>query len=318
MPKSKYLTTLLITVAALFFILPALATVYTDWLWFQEIALQQVFMRTITARAALGAMVFLAVFAVLFLNLKLMQGALKERAFTVFGPQGARTISVDLRRFRPLFFLGAILAAVLIAASASGKWQVWLMARNAVSFGVSDPILGRDVAFYLFQLPFLQFLHNLAFITVLVAAIAVAAAHFASQSLALDPNRGLKISAGARRHLSVLAAALLALLAFKAWLGIPELLTTASGAVHGASYVDVHARMPTQWILAGVALIGVALALYQVIQPRLWPIAAAVGRSAADSRGHRAERGHARQRAAVGRAAAARHLWADPGDPHLL
>ena len=51
------------------------------------------------------------------------------------------------------------------------------MARHAVPFGTVDPILGRDVSFYIFQLPFLQFLHNLAFITVLLSALGVAAAH---------------------------------------------------------------------------------------------------------------------------------------------
>ena len=46
------------------------------------------------------------------------------------------------------------------------------MARNAVPFSSSDPILGLDVSFYLFQLPFLQFVQNLALMIVVLAAIA--------------------------------------------------------------------------------------------------------------------------------------------------
>ena len=54
----------------------------------------------------------------------------------------------------------------------------------------SDPILGHDVSFYVFQLPFLQFVQNLLFMTVLLAAIGVAAAHVAGQSLMFDPGTG--------------------------------------------------------------------------------------------------------------------------------
>ena len=54
----------------------------------------------------------------------------------------------------------------------------------------------------------------------------------------------------AKRHLSLLAAALLIVLAFGAWLRIPHLLTEQSGVVFGASYVDVHARMPAYRLLA--------------------------------------------------------------------
>jgi uncharacterized membrane protein (UPF0182 family) len=277
MLKSKFVVRILIAFAAIFVLLPMLATFYTDWLWFEEVDLVQVFTRTITAHAMSGAMVFVVVFAVLYTNLRLVQNALQERTFTVFGPQGPRKISVDLRRLMPLLTLGTAIAAALIALYASAKWEVWLMARNAVPFGTTDPILGWDVGFYLFQLPFLQFLHNLAFMTLLLSVLVVAGAHFAGQGLMLDPNRGLIISTGARRHLSVLAAAMLLLLAFKAWLGIPELLTTSSGTVHGASYVDVHARMPTQWILVAAAIVGVGLAIYQTMLPRLWPLLSAVG-----------------------------------------
>ena len=33
--------------------------------------------------------------------------------------------------------------------------------RNAVPFGQADPLLGRDVGFYVFTLPFLQFVRGL-------------------------------------------------------------------------------------------------------------------------------------------------------------
>lgn len=273
----KPLATLLVGIVALVLVVPPLAAVYTDWLWFVEVRHQQVFVRMLSARFLLGGAVFLVAFAVLYANVRIAQGALRERRFTVVGPEGARTIAFDMGRLRPLFYLGAALAAVLIAWSASGKWDIWLMARNAVPFSSSDPILGLDVSFYLFQLPFLQFVQNLALMILVLAASAVAGVHFAGQNLMLDPVRGLLIGHAARKHLSVLIAALMLVLAFRAWLDIPALLTSPSGIVHGASYVDVNTRIPVQWVLVVAACIGTLLALYHVTTERFWPLLCAVG-----------------------------------------
>jgi uncharacterized membrane protein (UPF0182 family) len=151
------------------------------------------------------------------------------------------------------------------------------MALNAVPFGIADPILGRDVAFYVFQLPLLQFVHSMALMIVLLAILAAAIMHGMGRGLMLDQRRGLMMSPAARRQLGWLAAVLLLLFAFNAWLAIPELLVTAGGIVHGASYVDHHARIPVQWTLVAVALLGAGLALYQTRVVRLWPLAAAFG-----------------------------------------
>jgi uncharacterized membrane protein (UPF0182 family) len=254
---------IVLAVVLLFFVLPSFATLYTDWLWFVETGYEQVFLRTLSARVTIGVIAFLIVFAVLFVNIRLAQGALKQRSFTVFGPQGPRTVAIDM--------------ALFVALYASARWEIWLMAQNAVPFGTSDPILGRDISFYVFQLPFLHFLHNLAFMTVALAVVGVGLAHYAGQSLMFDPQRGLLISDDARKHLSWLAAVLLLLLAFRAWLGIADLLNSQGGLIHGATYVDVNARMPTQWLLVVAAIIGSGLAVRQATQKNFTSIAAAIG-----------------------------------------
>jgi uncharacterized membrane protein (UPF0182 family) len=272
----KFLGAAVLIGVVLFVLLPSFATIYTDWLWFGEVGQERVFLRTLSARLTLGVVTFAIVFGVLYLNIRLAQIALRQREFTVFGPQGPRTIAIDMRKLRPLFYLGAAAAATLVALYAAARWDVWLMALNAVPFGKTDPILGHDVSFYLFQLPFLHFLQNVAFVTVVLAAIGVGVAHFAGQSLMLDAQRGLVISENARHHLSVLASVFLLLLAFRAWLRIPDSLTTPSGIIHGASYADVYARIPVQWVLVGVAVVGAGLAIYQTRVRRYWPLVMAV------------------------------------------
>jgi uncharacterized membrane protein (UPF0182 family) len=261
----------------LFFVVPSVTTVYTDWLWFLEVGHEQVFLRTLNTRIALGAATFVVVFGVLFLNIHIAQRGLRPLAFTVYGSQGPRTIAIDMRRLRPMFYMGAAAVAFFVALYASGRWDTWLMARSAETFGKVDPILGHDISFYLFQLPLLHFLHTLASITVLLAVIASGVVYYASQGVMLDPQRGLSVGDKARRHLSILGAVFLLLLAFRAWLGIPASLTTQSGIIHGASFVDVYATIPVQWLLVVVSLIGAALIVYQSTVNRRWPFLAAAG-----------------------------------------
>ncbi len=268
---------ILIALFLAFLLVSSMVGVYTDWLWFGEVGFEQIFLRTMGTRVALGVGAFVLAFAVLYANVRLAQRSMGKREFTVYGPEGARTVAFDMGSLKPLFLIGSLIASALLASYAAAHWDVWLMSRNAVPFGTSDPILGYDVGFYLFHLPLLHALLNFTLLTVLFAGLAVGVAHFASQNLVLVPGRGLQMSNGARQHLSALAAVLLLLLACRAWLGLSQLLISPSGIVHGASYVDVHAGIPVQWALVVVASLGAVLALWQIRTKRLWPLLAAVG-----------------------------------------
>ena len=58
----------------------------------------------------------------------------------------------------------------------------------------------------------------------------------------------------------MLAAALFLVLALGAWLDQPRELVSPSGIIQGASYADVHARMPAALALTVAALVGAVLA----------------------------------------------------------
>ena len=257
--------------------IPSLAEFYTEWLWFKEVGYEQVFLKSLSARATTGMAVGGIVFAFLWFNLRFALKLLRRREFAIATPEGPRVITVDTGRLRSLIYTAAFVAAVLIGLYSAASWATWLYAWHATSFGRADPVLGRDIGFYIFRLPMLELVHGISLITVLLAIAGVAGAHVASGNLALDPIRGVIASRLARRHLSFLAAALLLVLAFGAWLRIPHLLTAQSGVVFGASYVDVHARMPAYRLLVVAALIGAALAVYQGFAERLRPIVAAIG-----------------------------------------
>ena len=269
----------------------------------------------------------------------------------------------------------AAVISLLVAFIAGGEWEMWLYFLNATPFGRVDPVLGRDIGFYFFTLPLLEGVHRLLLGLTLVATVATIIVYVLGEEVGLEPARGLFVSRRATRHLAVLAALLFLVLGFGAWLQIPQLLTGAAGNVTGATYSDVHARIPASWVLVVAAVLSAALALWQAFTTgRLWPIAAAAGlyvvvsagggayaagiqrfvvapneqvretafiehniqatraayrprrrvraaadrRRAPDARRPRSQRGNDRQRAALERPAAARHVRADPGDPHVL
>ncbi len=137
-------------------------------------------------------------------------------------------------------------------------------------------MLGRDVGFYVFTLPFLRFLHALGQAFVITAAVGAALIYLVSGSLTSGFPATISLTSAARRHLALLAAAFLLLLAVGAWLHRSQYLVQPSGLIHGASYADVHGRMPAMLLLIAVSIVGAGLALLQALTPRKWPIPVAI------------------------------------------
>ena len=166
---------------------------------------------------------------------------------------------------------------MLIGLYAAGRWEVWLTWRHGVPFNVPDPILGLDVGFYVFSLPFLQMLRGIGQAFVVLAALTAGGLYLVSGGLTSGFPAPLSMTPSARRHLSLLAAAFLLLLAWGAWLQRAEHLVETSGLLHGASYADVYGRMPA--------------ALVQSWSPSSappWPCCTRSDRELADPRGDRA------------------------------
>ena len=256
--------------------LPAGAVFYTDWLWFQELGYEAVFIRSLTVRTLVTLVTAGAVFAILSVNLLIAFRRLRPREFVIATAVGPQTVLVDPAGVRPMVIIGAAVVALLIGLFGGSQWEKWLYFLYATPFGTADPILGRDVGFYVFTLPLLELVHGLLFLALMLAIAASAGAYFFGGQIGLDPVRGVHASPNAIRHLASLSAGLLLVLAFGAWLQIPQLLTSTAGVVAGASYADVHARIPVLRLLMVAAVLGALLTLWQAMQARrLWPLAAA-------------------------------------------
>ncbi len=267
----------LLTALLLFLVVPSAVALLTEWFWFNEVGFAAIFVRTLSAKASMGGLVFLIAFAALAFNLRLALRRLTKPYMLFPGGGEVQPIVLDRRQLQLLGTGVAALVAVFLGIFASREWLTWLQYQNAVPFGQTDPLFGRDVSFYVFTLPFLDLVRYLALATVVLSLIGSTAAYVVSGTLALDPARGLVIGEGARRHLGLIVAGLFLLLAWGAYLDVPRLLTTPAGIFHGAAYVDVVLRAPLLRILLAVAVFGAGMSAFTALTPRNAPLIAAVG-----------------------------------------
>ena len=276
MPHRTTRFVILILALLVFFGGPSLIGFATDWLWFGELGYQQVFLTTLRAQGTLFTITFAAAVAWLMFNLRIALASVGD-ARPVFTTRDGLEVALPGRRqMRNIANLAAIVLAVLIGLFASSQWETWLAWRYAAPFGEIDPILGRDASFYVFTLPFLQFVRGMGQALVLLSGLACGAIYLMSGSLTSRFTSAVWMTPAARRHLSLLAAAFLLLLAFGAWLGQAEQLVQPSGVIYGPGYADVNGRMPAALVLAAVSVLGAVLAVVHATTPRNWPIPIAV------------------------------------------
>ena len=276
MPQRSTRYVVLIALALLFFGGPSLVGFYTDWLWFGEVGYQQVFLTTLRAQGTLFTIAFAISAVWLTVNLRMALGAVGDLRPVFTTRDGLEVALPGRQQMRLLATLVAFVFAIIVGLYASSQWQTWLAWRFAQPFGQADPILGRDAAFYVFTMPFLQFVRGMAQGLVLLAGLGAGGLYLVSGGLTSRFGSMLWMTPAARRHLSLLAAVFLVLMAFGAWLGQAEKLVQASAVIYGPGYADVNGRMPAALLLTAVALVGAVLAVVHAFTPRNWPIPIAV------------------------------------------
>jgi uncharacterized membrane protein (UPF0182 family) len=259
---------LLLIVVPLAIALPLGAGFYTNLLWFRQLGYQTVFTTTLFTKAWLGVAVGLITAVLIWLNLRLALRLSPETSPVArhFVIEGQEIPAPDFSALAPRL---APLAALAIGAFAGlegwGSWETYLRFRHGVPFGETDPIFGRDIAFYFFTLPALDAVSGLLMLIVVASLIGAALIYFIHGAIDLGQSRmGFNIERGARTHLLCLFAALFLVLAFKAYLAKPNLLFGGGGTVSGASYADINSTMPILTARIAIAAIVAALALLSV------------------------------------------------------
>ncbi len=250
----------------------SLSVFYTDLLWFKDLGQPGVFWTRIVSRLAVGLAFGAFAFAVMYINLLIARRMAPAAVLSVVGgpdmqltPQQQIDQALSqMRRWVDPFMGWIMLAAAVLFAWTAGaaladQWEVLRVALAAAPFGQVDPQFGRDVSFFMFQLPALQLVSDWVFGTLVAVLVFSAVMHVYGGAIRLS-ERLKGFDPHVKAHLSVLAGLIVASRAFDYWLSIYQLDFSPRGQVTGASFTDVHAQLPAYQILMFLALAtGVAL-----------------------------------------------------------
>ncbi|MFQ1001548.1 UPF0182 family protein [Modestobacter sp. SSW1-42] len=237
-------------------VIGTLTNVYVDYLWFDETGFTEVFWTEVQTRALLFALAGVATGGLVVLAVHLayrFRPAFRPMSLEQQNLERYRQ-SLEPRRKVVLTALGVVLG-LLAGAAAQGSWQTWLAWRNATPFNATDPQFGRDISFFVFDLPFYRLALGFGFTIVLLALIGSVLTHYVFGGLRLQ-TPGQKLTGAARVQLSVLLGLFVALKAVAYWLDRYSLVYSDRGGLYtGASYTDVNALLPAKNILVVVAAI---------------------------------------------------------------
>lgn len=279
MPKRPRLTVPLAAAAIVLtlILLPNAIRLSTDWYWFREIGYMAVFRAELLLKLGLFVGVGVAAFAILYGNLRIAQrGLVPDPVVVRLSPAAPH---VDITALLTRLALPAALAiAFVIAVSATPAWLDLIAFANRTPFGVADPVLHRDVGFYVFTLPIVA--TTIAMLTTLVvfSLVLLIPVYWLRGDVVLAP-RLVRVEPTAQWHLGTLLAVFFLLHALQLWfVQVPELLFSTTGPLVGASYTDLAARLPALRILAvGSLLVALTVALGAWRQTMVWFAALATG-----------------------------------------
>lgn len=233
-----------------------IVTTYTDWIWFQAMDYDDVWLKQLGYRIVLFVIGFVVALLFMWGNWVIA----RKRALRTTNPLQPQILKLGWAKW--VIALVAIFLAFGFGSGVSSQWEIALQFLYRTNFGVADPLFGQDVSFYLFNLPIFEFIQgwisSLLFVT-LAGAVAI----YAGNNL-VDLQKGQWRPQDVtliRRHIVVLLGLLLLVWAAGYMLDIYQLVYSTRGTVYGASYTDIHATQPALFLQMGF-LILTAVAVF--------------------------------------------------------
>ena len=253
-------------------LLSASSGLFEDWLWFKDLGYTQLFWTPILSKllfqAVNGTILFIFIAGTLLsirhAIITFVNERLRQRMRLV---QDMNRPILSLSQRKITVWLLAISAVVSYGVSFVAGFTGWLDVLSfihATPFGQVDPIFGKDLSFYFFQLPFLKTLFNAFFgplflLTLFTTIFYIVTGVLQFNSKKLWRNGAVSLGS-ARKHLAFLIGILFALKAFGYYLDIYQLLYSVHGHVVGAGYTDLTATLPALKILIVISVLGSILA----------------------------------------------------------
>ncbi|MEZ5239575.1 MAG: UPF0182 family protein [Microthrixaceae bacterium] len=247
----------------LVFSLRAIATFWTDYLWFADLDLSDVWTSLLSAKV----------------SLRWSRRSASSRSSGSTSPSRRSSH----HRWRPCGWTTRSWSATRRwSPVASGCWCSCLARSRARAghqrrrgvedlaavppggdFGIEDPQFGWDIGFFVFRLPFFSLVVDWVFGFLLVTLLLVSVLYYLNGSIRFQA-RGDRITGSAKAHLSVILALMALVKAVDYWLQRFELTLQQRDAFDGAGYTAVNATLPALQLLILVALFAAGLFIVNI------------------------------------------------------
>jgi len=257
------------------------------WLWMRQLDYANIFWTLLSVRWGMFLAAFLITFLFLWLNLR--HAAKTSGDYSISGQAGATGVwsrgNVEARgglAFSPRLMmvdiaLASAAAALLFGAAYYAEWDSFIRFRFGGTFGVSDPLFGTDVGFYVFRLPFYELLQTSVTLLSALALMLVLMTYLFFGAVLVKDSGKIAASDNASRHLSGLLFILVAAWGWGFYLSHFELLYSTQGVVYGAGYTADHVTRLALWVMVAASVVACLLLALNFVRPNLKTFAAGAG-----------------------------------------
>ena len=265
--RSKVIAGLILVVLlAAILSLRGTARMWTDYLWFDSLGHGDVWTEILVYKIVLSVIFIVLFFLLMYTNL-----AIADRLAPGTRPPGPEEElirhyhdAVGHRR-RLVSVIIAFLFALIVGGGTGGEWQKAMLFFNSVDFGIDDPQFGYDIGFYVFRLPFVQFLISWVFRALIIVAVITAIAHYVNGGIRVQTT-GQRVTPQVKVHLSVLLALIALVRAVGYWFDRFGLNFSSRGPVDGASFTDINAQLPALNLLLLISVLSAVLLVINIWQ----------------------------------------------------
>ncbi len=96
-----------------------------------------------------------------------------------------------------------VVLSLIVGSQAIGQWNNWILFQNSTPFGAKDPQFHRNVGYFVFTLPFEQFLVHWALVALFVVLLVTLLSHYLNGGIRLQGSRP-RVRPAVKAHISVI------------------------------------------------------------------------------------------------------------------
>lgn len=265
------LTIIILLIIALIILISSSSQIYIDWLWFANLNLSHTFLTMFFSNFFLRVLVGLLFSIAIFINISFTKKPLLEyinvkkesNVESLFGKENEiLTRYLNKKKLNYIFILASLILGFLFSSIRQDLWKIVLEYLNQTSFNITDPIFSKDIGFYVFSLPFFNFIKEMGMVLTIISLITVGIIYILGSGINTFNEIKFKLTNRAKNHISILLVLFLILKAWDYRLSMYNLLYSTGGVVFGAGYTDINANLLGLKILFFVAI---AIAIFILV-----------------------------------------------------